>query len=203
MIINRMEQMTPEWFAAKSGLPSASNASKIITPTGKLSATSDKYLNELLAERAGYGDEPMEPTDWMIRGIELEPEARDLFGFEKDIHTYPVGGITNNEGTAWCSPDALCGYETVNIKAGLEIKCPKASTHFAYLRDGGLPAYYKPQVHMSMAISKIPTWWFMSYFPGLDPLIIKVERDDYTDRVSDALDQFCEKLAQEAERFGL
>jgi hypothetical protein len=202
-----MKQLSEEWFAAKSGLPSASNAGKILTPGGKLSTQSEKYLNELLAERAGYGDNGTEPTEWMLRGIELELEARALFELETGINAYTVGGVTNMEQTAWCSPDALLGYESttcdVAVPAGLEIKCPKASTHFAYLRDGGMPSFYAPQIHMSMAISGIPKWYFMSYFPGLDPLIILVERNEHTEKVKAALDDFCKRLAEESERFGL
>ena len=207
MKIHTMEQMSSEWFAAKSGLPSASRAREIVTPTGAFSESSDKYLNQLLAERAGYGDPPMEPTEWMARGIELEPEARALFELETDLtdglDLIEVGGVTDLEGTRWCSPDGLIQIHNDDMVSGLEIKCPKASTHFAYLRDGFLPSYYGPQVHASMAISKIDRWIFMSYFPGLDPLIIPVVWDDYTEKVSKALDQFCERLAEESARFGL
>jgi hypothetical protein len=197
MIIHRMDQLSDEWFAAKSGLPSASNAGRILTPGGKLSTQSEKYLNELLAERAGYGDNGIEPTEWMLRGIELEPEARALFELETGLEVATVGGVTNDEGTAWCSPDGLIDT------AGFEVKCPKASTQFAYLRDGDMPSFYAPQVHMSMAITNISKWYFMSYYPGLDPLIILLEYNDYTEKVRVALNEFCERLAEESERFGL
>jgi hypothetical protein len=72
-------QRSDEWFAIRCGIPTASSADKILTPTGNLSKQSEPYLNRLLADRAGYGDAPMEPTEWMLRGIELEPEARALF----------------------------------------------------------------------------------------------------------------------------
>jgi hypothetical protein len=198
MIIHDMEQLSDEWFAAKSGLPSASKASQILTPTGKLSTQSEAYMNQLLAERAGFGDPPMEQTEWMARGIKLEPQARDLFELEQDLKVRQVGFITNDEGTAGCSPDGLIGGIL-----GFEVKCPKASTHIGYLRKGGLPAYYAPQVHYSMAVTELDTWYFMSYYPGLDPLIYMVHWTDYTDKVLEAVNQFTDKLAEEAARLGL
>ena len=192
-----IEQMTPEWFALKRGIPSSSKAGKILTPTGKLSGQSEGYLDQLLAERAGYGDEPCESTGWMERGLDLEPEARALFELEAGLDVQQVGWITNDAGTAGCSPDGLVDY------AGLEIKCPKASTHIGYLRAGVMPKAYLPQVHFSMAVTGLTKWYFMSYFPGLDPLIIQVTADRYTDQVTVAIAEFIERLAEESERFGL
>lgn len=195
-------QLSPEWFALKSGIPSASSADKILTPGGALSAQSEAYLNRLLAERAGFGDPPMEPTEWMQRGIELEPEARALFEFETGLEVQPVGFITNDESTAGCSPDGLI-LTNIDVRHGFEVKCPKASTHYGYLRAGILPPHYKPQVHFSMAITPLTKWFFMSYYPGLDPLIITVEHDEYTDKVSAAITEFTARLAKESKRFGL
>jgi hypothetical protein len=54
-----------------------------------------------------------------------------------------------------------------------------------------------------MAITNISKWYFMSYYPGLDALIILLEYNDYTEKVRVALNEFCERLAEESERFGL
>jgi len=194
------EQRTDEWFAIRCGIPTASSADKILTPTGKLSAQSEAYLNQLLADRAGYGDAQMEPTEWMLRGIELEPEARAMFEFQMGLKVEQVGFITNEEGTAGCSPDGLI---IPNWRHGFEVKCPKASTHFGYLRAGVLPPYYAPQVHFSMAVTGLAAWWFMSYYPGLDPLIVLIERDDYTEKVAAAIALFSQRLESESARFGL
>ena len=196
-----IEQMSPEWFAKKSGIPSASRSDKIVTPTGKFSTQSVMYMNELIAERAGYGDEPFEPNEWMLRGIEMEPEARALFEFETGLTVAQVGWVTNDEGTAGCSPDGLS--ELRSIQVGFEVKCPKASTHIGYLRNGVLPPKYKPQVHWSMAVTGLKDWYFMSYFPGLDPLIVLVSADDYTEKVKDAITKFTDLLATESKRLGI
>ena len=199
IIYDEIDQMSQEWFELKAGIPSASNASKILTPTGKLSAQSEGLMNALIAERLGFGDDPIEPNEWMLRGIELEAEARDLFRFETGLDTRQVAWITNDDGTAGCSPDGLAELRTITV--GVEIKCPKASTHIGYLRAGKLPAYYAPQVHWSMAVTGIRQWYFMSYYPGLDPLVKLVEADEYTDKVAEALAQFSDKLEAEAAKF--
>jgi hypothetical protein len=194
-------QRSDEWFAIRCGIPTASSADKILTPTGNLSKQSEPYLNRLLADRAGYGDAPIEPTEWMLRGIELEPEARALFEFETGQDVTQMGFITNDDGTAGCSPDGI--VEGLVGPVGYEVKCPKASTHFGYLRGLIMPPFYGPQVHFSMAVTGLKRWAFMSYFPGLDPLIVTVERDEYTEKIVAAIAEFSARLEAESKRFGL
>ncbi len=195
-------QLSEKWFALNRGIPSASNASKILTPTGALSKQSDGYLNRLLAERAGFGDEPMEPTDWMTRGIDLEPEATAAFEFETGLELTPVSWVTNSAGTAGCSPDGLI-YENTTPVAGFEGKAPKASTHYGYLRAGVLPSFYRCQIHFSMAVTGLRKWYFQSYYPGLAPLIVEVKADSYTDKITVAIAEFTARLAEESKRFNL
>jgi hypothetical protein len=68
------------------------------------------------------------------------------------------------------------------------------------LLDGELPAKYRPQVHFSMAITGIQTWFFMSYFPGLRPLILPVHWDDYTDKIRETALTFASEYEQEMPR---
>lgn len=199
------EQYSDAWWAVRRGIPTASAADKIITPkTAALSGQADGYMNKLIAERFGFDDEARDPTDWELRGRELEPEARAYFEFENALPVRQVGFVTNEKSTAGCSPDGLvCMKGGMVPDTGFETKCPKASTQIGYLRAGGLPAYYKPQVHFSMAVTGLDKWWFMSYFPGLDPLIVLVERDEYTEKVAAAVKQFTDRLAAESERLGI
>lgn len=198
MKVFHFEQYSPDWWKAREGLPTSSCADKILTPTGKLSAQSKGYINTLIAERLGFGDEPIEPTEWMQRGTLLEEDARAFYEFDTGLTITQVGFITNDDGTFGCSPDGLIEKDDEQI--GWETKCPKASTHIGYLLANELPAYYKPQVHSSMAVSGLKKWVFMSYFPGLDPLIVHVDWDEYTDKVSAAIDDFVAQLNAANER---
>lgn len=196
MIVHRMEQYSPEWWEIRKGVPTASRADKILTPTGKLSAQCRGYINELIAAGLGFGDEPF-VSDWMERGLELEPQARNFYELLTGETVEQVGFVTNDESTFGCSPDGLIDG------GGWECKCPKASTHIGYLLGGELPAYYKPQVHMSMAVADVDNWVFMSYYPGLEPLIVNVQRDEYTDLVAKAIDGFVGQLQEAKEKLGL
>lgn len=41
-----------------------------------------------------------------------------------------------------------------------------------------------------MIVTGLPYWYFMSYCRRLKPLILRVERDSYTDTLQDALERF-------------
>jgi len=45
-------------------------------------------------------------------------------------------------------------------------------------------------------VAGFDSWHFMSYFPGLKPLIIKVERDEFTEKVEAALKAFAITYAE-------
>ncbi len=199
MIVHDMDQYSPEWWEIRKGIPTASAAAKILTPTGKLSTQSRTYINELIADSLGLGDPPIDPTEWMQRGTLLEPEARKFYAFANDCSVDEIGFITNDEGTAGCSPDGMIDERQI----GWEVKCPKASTHIGYLQSPDLPAFYRPQVHMSMALSLVTDWIFMSYHPDLKPLVVKVQWDDYTTKVYEALTAFIENLHSTRASLGL
>lgn len=186
------EQYSPEWWSLRNAVPTASQAARIITPkTGQIATARHKYIHRLLAEELGIAHTDTFVTEWMQRGKDLEPEAAKLFELVMETDTETVGFVTNDDGTAGASADRLVSSRD----SGLEIKSPMAETHIGYLLDGGLPDEYRPQVHMSMSICEVDRWFFMSYHPELDPLIIEVERDDYTEKVEKALVQFNQELS--------
>jgi putative phage-type endonuclease len=202
MIIHTMDQYSPEWWAIREGLPTASTADKVLTPGGLLSTSSRGLMCQLIADKLGFADEPAELSFWTERGKEMEPDARALFIFDSGLDVREVGFVTNDGKTAGCSPDSLI-YEDDKPVAGLEIKCPMAKTQVGYLIKDELPAFYKPQVHWSLAVTGLPVWWFMTFFPGLDPLIVTVERDEYTEKIVTAIAEFSARLEAESKRFGL
>lgn len=192
MITLEIEQGSVEWFDARAGRPTASCFDQIITPkTGKPSAQAQKYLYTLAGERlAGCKAETFQ-SDWMKRGTEIEQEARDLFQMVRDVEVKQVGLIYPDEQKLYsCSPDGILETE------GLEIKCPAMHTHVGYLLAGGLPGEYISQVQGGMLITGFMAWNFMSYYPGLPPLMVKVLRDDaFCAKLKVELADFCGKLA--------
>lgn len=183
-----MPQLSKEWFDVRRGVPTASNADKIITPkTGKPSASSEKYIDRLIADMydPAYGTEVQFTNYAMDRGNRLEPEARKFIAMELDCELTQVGFCLSDCGRFGMSPDALIGTEST-----LELKVPLPETHVGYLRAGTLPDDYKPQVHFQLLVSKLPSVIFASYCPGMAPLIVEVMRDGYTELLRVALDDF-------------
>ncbi len=193
MKIHNVEQGSEAWFALRLGVPSASRFKDLLTPTGKPSASSEKYMHELLAEKmSGKRFEGFD-TFHMKRGRDLEPEAADVFSFQEDLVCREIGFVTNDDETVGCSPDRL----TEN--SGLEIKCPMHTTHVKYLIDyhknGEMPSEYYAQVQGTMWLMDFSDYWFMSYHPDLPNLIMNVKRDDkYIASLSAAVDKLLEEL---------
>lgn len=200
MIIHEGEQYTQAWEDARIGIPSASQAKRFITASGSKSAQSGKYMGELIAIKHGLQEpEDIPQTEWVSRGTNTEMEARQWFKVVTGLTIQEIMFITNDDGTAGLSPDGGI-FEDNKLVAGLELKVPKPSTHLAWLEEDKLPADHRQQVHMSIGICKVP-WYFMSYCPGVKPLIVKVEKDEYTGKVSKCLEDFIKRIANAEDKY--
>jgi hypothetical protein len=198
MRVHTMEQRTPEWDAVRAGKITASVASKMVTPTGKPSTQAKPFIGLLLAEQLGLQEpEPIPTTDDMQTGIDQEDESRLWFQVETGLKVFQCGFVESDDGESGFSPDGYVELDDGKICTFIpvELKNPKPSTHIGYLLDGGLPNTYKAQCHFAMVISESEYMYFMSYCPGLPALLVKVERDDYTEQVAAALDAFKSDLA--------
>ncbi|WP_312252751.1 YqaJ viral recombinase family protein [Stenotrophomonas sp.] len=187
MRILQIEQRSPEWYAARRGVPTASEFGSIITPKkGEYATAADTYINQLIDEQvrpdAGQAFTGNRHTE---RGELLEDDARELYAFEREVVPQQVGFILNDAGTLGCSPDSM-----IQLAGGLEIKCPDGPTHVKWMRAGGVPDEHKPQVHGCLVITERAWWDFMSYCPGYEPLIVRVYPDAYTDKLRGHLDRF-------------
>ncbi len=175
LIIDDIKQGSPEWALIRAGVFTASNFDRILTPkTRKPSAQQDAYLCQLAAESVLGSTIETQPNAHMARGIELEPEARRYFEFEKDCKVREVAFIyLDDRKSIGCSPDGLVGEDS-----GIEIKSPSAAVHTRYLLDGVVPSEYILQVQGCMMVTGFDTWHFLSYHPGLPPLLILSKRDE-------------------------
>lgn len=173
-----MVQYSPDWWSARRGLPSASNFDRIVTSTGKPSSQQDGYIHELIGDiycldPNAMTERPMNAA--MRHGVTCEPRARDWYAMETGQEAQQVGGVQDDEGRYWSSPDFIAGE-------GLgEIKCPQPKTHVAYLLAGPvLPAEYRAQCHAALFISGRPWLDFISYVDFMPPLRVRVTPDDFT-----------------------
>jgi putative phage-type endonuclease len=197
IIIDDIEQGTDEWHALRVGNPGASGMDKIITSQGKSSTQRQKYLYQMAGETITGEKAESYQNAHMSRGTALEPEAREMFEFihgpvEQCALIYP-----DERKLYHASPDGIM----LDQKTGLEIKCPSLPVHVEYLDKGKLPTAYKIQVQSSMMVTGWPAWFFVSYYPGMKPLILKIERDEaLIKQIQDAVEKFCEDLQKLVER---
>jgi len=195
MQIIECEQGTPEWLAARAGIPTASEFHTVMAvgKNGGKSLTRIAYLNKLAGEI--LTGEPMENfvSAAMERGSLMEDEARDLYAFQNGVDPQRVGFVRNGEKGA--SPDSLIGD-----KGGLEIKSAAAHIQVARLLDGGLPSEHKAQVQGSLWVCEREWWDFCSYCPKLPLLQVRVYRDEsYIEKIAREVNVFNVELQQTVE----
>lgn len=166
---------TELWHRQRAGIPTASQAHRLITPkTMRLSESADAYMYELLAQRIVANPEASFRSFWMERGHEEEKNAVKLYEFSRDVETLPCGFLMNDERTAGASPDR----RLVGKKAGMEIKAPKPGLHLQYLcKDGEIWKDHKAQVQFQLWISGWDYMDMYSYHPELPPALILTEPD--------------------------
>ncbi len=197
MILFDCVQGSDQWIKEKLGKPSASNASKIITNSGERSKQAESYMYELAAEVITQHKFESYQNENMLMGIEREKEARRCYEFLHDVEVKQAGIIYKDESKKFlCSPDGI-----INGKYGLELKNVLPKTQVKYLLDDKMPSEYFSQVQFSLFVSGFNFWDFMSYSPGLKPLIITVERDEkFLEALEIELEKFCQDLKEIIEK---
>jgi len=185
------EQGSQEWFDVKLGVPSASNFDKIVTMKGEPSKQAQKYMYQLTAERVSGVREETFQSQAMTRGIEMEAEARGLYEIATGATVDLCGLCFKDEAKLFgASPDGLVGEDGC-----IEIKCPNAATHVGYLLGKKLPSEYFQQTQGQLLVTGRKWNDYVSYFPGLKPLIVRVVRDEvFLEALEKELNNFVTEL---------
>jgi YqaJ-like viral recombinase domain len=193
------EQGSPEWFAARAGIPTASEFATVLM-TGRGGGDSKerrKYLLTLAGERLTGEQIQSFSNAHTERGKVMETEARDLYCFRTDAEVTRVGFIYSEELRAGASPDGLIGTDGM-----LEVKTKLPHLQLAALIDGILPTEHKAQCQGELMIAARQWIDFVSYWPKLRPLIIRVQRDEpYIAALKMAVADFNGELDKIVERF--
>lgn len=195
--IHEMPQGTPEWFAARLGLPTASQFATVMASGrgGAPSKTRQTYLYKLAGEL--LTGEPMDSFSnaHTERGHVMEPEARQFYAFMRDAEPELVGFITN--GPKGCSPDSLIGKDGM-----LEIKTKLPHLMIAAHEHGGFPPEHVAQCQGQLWVAEREWVDLICYWPRMQPLIVRAYRDeDYIKSLSAAVDQFNDELAALVEKY--
>lgn len=177
--VERVElQRTPEWFAARLGLVTASRIADVMakTKTGP-SASRSGYMAQLITERLtgapteGYQSASME---W---GTEQEPHARAAYAARMGVLVDEVDFVRHPILESGASPDGLVGEDGC-----IEIKCPNTSTMLEYIEDRSVPRKYILQMQWQLACTGRNWCDFVAFDPRLPEhlqlLVIRVPRDE-------------------------
>jgi hypothetical protein len=196
MKIHACIQGTEDWLKLRAAYPTASELGNLVTPA-KLQVCAgkaiDSYVAQKLAEK--WLGHPLQSFGggMLEQGNLRETEAWPWYAMQYDceLDTPRIGFVTDDVATVGCSPDATM----VSQQVGLEIKCPAADTHIAWLLAGVLPREHLLQVQGSMLVTGWPEWTFLSYHPSLPKLVIPVKRDETVCKaLADAIGVFWEKF---------
>jgi putative phage-type endonuclease len=197
IIIDDITQGSPEWLSAICGNVGASNVDKIITTKGERSKQREDFMYQLAGERITGKREETFQSQAMQNGIEREAAARTLFEMIYGVEVRQVGIVYKDEWKlCHASPDGL-----IKGNAGLEIKNPMVKTAVKYLLNKKLPTEYFCQIQMSLYVTEVDLWYFMSNYEGLPPLILECHRDEaFIKKLEAELNQFNEELLGIVER---
>jgi len=152
-----IEQHSEEWYKARYG--------KIGGTLSKgLFIKSDTLLEDVLSELVEDFDlqESFQSYD-MIRGTELEPEARKALNAYLGLEFLEVGWLQSIEiPLLGISPDGLTECETISA----EIKCPAAKKHLKTILTNEIPSDNIHQcLHYFTVNPKLKKHYFCSYRP--------------------------------------
>lgn len=168
-MIHNMEQGSPEWYAIRLGRATGSKIADITKKlkNGAYSAAREDYAFDLAIER--LTGEPQGPdlsnVSWVQDGKEREPDAVALYELMTGRETSIIGFATHDKIEMFgASPDRLVGDDGL-----LEAKCPKAKTHFKYIKAGVVPEDYIPQMDAEMLCTGRKWVDFVSYHPSFPP----------------------------------
>jgi hypothetical protein len=207
MIYHDVEQGSEQWFLLRRGTPTASEFSRIITPAkGQTGGPGSKsYMAQLIGELLALHC-PVNVQTWTSRSVEhgreFEPEARRYYAMERNVDVINGGFCLTNDKRFGASPDGLIGPgftnpggQTMNAVTGaLELKCLQPQTHAELLMGDGLDPTYKWQVHGHLLVTGAAWCDWLSYCPGLPPILIRVEPNAETDKLRAALEEFHERF---------
>lgn len=174
-VLDNIDQRSPEWYAARCGIVTASVVGKLLTPTLKVADNdvSRGVTAALVAERITGATEETPISNDMWRGIEHEPYARDIYSgnYQQAVEC----GFMRIDGDGWTlgySPDGLVAHDGL-----VEIKCPRPKGHLNTILADAVPAYYMAQLQAGLLVSGREWIDYVSFCAGLPFYVKRVTPD--------------------------
>lgn len=186
------EQGSEEWLQCRLGIPTASNF-KLVLAKGEGKVRKQymfKLAGEIITGKPAEGYQ----SAAMLRGQEMEAEAREWYAFTRDVEVSRVGFLRN--GQMGASPDFLC-----NADGGAEFKTAEPHILIEQLLRGDVPPEHVAQVQGSMLVSERDWWDVVIYWPGMTPPVFRAKPDrPYQANLRGEIDRFNDELAEIVEK---
>jgi hypothetical protein len=155
-----IQQNNDEWLGLRAGKITGSMFGTVMANYGKaFGEPAKKYAEKLAVERAT--GKPIETfkNEYMDRGHELEPVARELYELET-FEDVTDGGMFVN-GNIGVSPDGFASDGLIEIKSVI------FNIQFERIKKGGMDLKYKWQVQGALWVSGLPWCDFVSFCPEM------------------------------------
>ena len=188
MLINyEIEQGTDAWLELRAGKFSASNAS-IFVGDVKNKGFTDLIKTAAWGRAFGAANEPTYKSASMLRGNELEPEARNWYIFNQGVLVREAGFVQRQDAPhcGW-SPDGLV-FQDGALVGGIEIKCLEHKAFMDVLADEKIPSVYIYQCQWAIWIGRLEWLDFVAYHPQFGGIVIRCHAD------SDIISRFEQRL---------
>lgn len=156
-------QDSAAWIKARIGHLTASRMNAVLdfTKKGEPGADRKKYLIDLVAERLTDSAVDHYITSDMQWGLDHEDEAVACYE-EVSGNDVSRAGFMLHPRIEFCgaSPDRFVNHDGL-----LEVKCPRTTTHVAWMLAGVVPEQHRPQMTLQLAVTGRKWCDFISYDP--------------------------------------
>lgn len=175
------DQGSDDWFKLRAGIPTSSEFKSVMAEGrgGKTeAATRRTYLLKLVGERVTGKPKYDYQNGHMLRGKEMEDQARELYALTRpSTKLRKVGFVRNNALGAGASPDSLI-IGPRKERGGLEIKTKLAHVQLEVLLAKKVPSEHRWQLQGQLWVCELDWIDFVSYWPGLPLYVERVYRDE-------------------------
>lgn len=175
-ILPDLIQGTDEWHDQRRGMVTASVVGRLITPSTIKPASNPEsraLTMQLAAERITGWTDPTHVSDDMLRGIEDEPRAVEIYA-QHYAPVAPVGFMVRDD---WgfrigYSPDGLVGDDGL-----VEVKSRRPKKHLQTILAGEVPAENMAQIQCGLLVSGRAWCDYVSYCGGMPLYLRRVQPD--------------------------
>lgn len=199
MQIHDVEQGSPDWYALRTGIVTASAIKHIMPgPRGGKPKTRASYMNKLIAEQLTGILQDNFTSPYADMGIAGEPVSREAYAKKHGVAVKQLGIMIDDKpgGRVGYSPDGVIGDDGL-----LEIKWRIGHHQVSTLLSGEVPAEHYDQLQCGLWVSGREWIDYVSDSENLPSFEKRVYTDpEYIARMSEAVEAFYTEMHSKMEK---